>query len=131
MGSRSGELVISDFSNGKLHRVDITDPANMTTEVLVNATGTTPNGVVIDEANNRAIVVNWGGNAPILDVDLATGEFSIALNTGLGNLDGVDMDGAVNFTSARGPRPASPGTAMTSPHRRPWSKRRIRTVQSC
>ena len=97
MGSRSGELVISDFSNGKLHRVDITDPANMTTEVLVNATGTTPNGVVIDEANNRAIVVNWGGNAPILDVDLATGEFSIALNTGLSNLDGVDMDGAGQF----------------------------------
>lgn len=97
MGSRSGELVISDFSNGKLHRVDITDPANMTTEVLVNATGTTPNGVVIDEANNRAIVVNWGGNAPILDVDLETGEFSIVLNTGLGNLDGVDMDGAGQF----------------------------------
>jgi hypothetical protein len=97
MGSRSGELIISDFSNGKLHRIDITDPANMTTEVLVNATGTTPNGVVIDDANNRAIVVNWGGNAPILDVDLATGEFSIALNTGLGNLDGVDMDDAGQF----------------------------------
>lgn len=97
MGSRSGELVISDFSSGKLHRVDISDPANMSSEVLVNATGTTPNGVVIDEANNRAIVVNWGGNAPILDVDLDTGEFSILLNTGLGNLDGVDMDGAGQF----------------------------------
>ena len=94
MGSRNGELVISDFSTGKLHRVDISDPANMSSEVLVNATGTTPNGVVIDEANNRAIVVNWGGNAPILDVDLETGEFSTVLNTGLGNLDGVDMDGA-------------------------------------
>lgn len=97
MGSRSGELVISDFSNGKLHRVDITDPANMTTEVLVNATGTTPNGMVIDDANNRAIVVNWGGNAPILDVDLETGEFSIVLNSGLGNLDGVDMDAEGRF----------------------------------
>lgn len=97
MGSRSGELVISDFSSGKLHRVDITDPANMTTEVLVNATGTTPNGVVIDDVNNRAIVVNWGGNAPILDVDLETGEFSIVLNSGLGNLDGVDMDAEGRF----------------------------------
>ncbi len=97
MGSRSGELVISDFANGKLHRVDISNPANMTTEVLVNATGTTPNGVVIDEANNRALVVNWGSNAPILDVDLATGEFSIALNTGMGNLDGIDIDGEGQF----------------------------------
>ena len=97
MGSRSGELVISDFSTGKLHRVDISDPANMTTEVLVNSTGTTPNGVVIDEANNRAIVVNWGGNAPILDVDLETGEFSTILNSGLGNLDGIDMDAQGRF----------------------------------
>ena len=97
MGSRSGELVISDFSSGKLHRIDITDPADMATEVLVNSTGTTPNGVVIDEANNRAIVVNWGGNAPILEVDLATGEFSTLLNSGLGNLDGIDMDGAGQF----------------------------------
>lgn len=97
MGSRSGELIISDFSTGKLHRVDISDPANMASEVLVNATGTTPNGVVIDAANNRAIVVNWGGNAPILDVDLETGEFSIALNSGLGNLDGIDMDGEGQF----------------------------------
>ena len=97
MGSRSGELVISDFSSGKLHRIDITDPADMATEVLVNSTGTTPNGVVIDDANNRAIVVNWGGNAPILEVDLATGEFSTLLNSGLGNLDGIDMDGAGQF----------------------------------
>ncbi|MDA7749986.1 hypothetical protein N8877_00490 [bacterium] len=61
MGSRTQELVVSDFSNGRLHRVDISDPANMTSSVLIANTGTTPNGVVIDEANNRAIVVNWGG----------------------------------------------------------------------
>ena len=97
MGSRTGELVISDFSSGRLHRVNISDPSNMTTEVLVNSTGTTPNGVVIDEANNRAIVVNWGGNAPIFEVDLATGELNTILNTGLGNLDGVDIDGAGQF----------------------------------
>jgi hypothetical protein len=98
MGSRSGELVVSDFATGKLHRINITDPANMATEVLVNATGTTPNGVVIDEANNRALVVNWGANAPILDVDLTSGEFSqIVPNTGLGNLDGIDMDGTGQF----------------------------------
>lgn len=98
MGSRSGELVISDFNSGRLHRIDISDPANMASEVLVAATGTTPNGVVIDDANNRAIVVNWGNNAPILDVDLATGEFSMAVqNTGLGNLDGIDMDAQGQF----------------------------------
>ena len=98
MGSRSGELVVSDFATGKLHRIDITDPSNMVVEMLVAATGTTPNGVVIDEANNRALVVNWGNNASILDVDLTTGEFSqVVPNTGLGNLDGIDMDGFGQF----------------------------------
>jgi hypothetical protein len=98
MGSRAQELVVSDFSNGKIHRVDITDPANMSSTVLVNNTGTTPNGVVIDEGNNRAIVVNWGGSASILAIDLTTEEQStVVANTGLGNLDGVDMDGEGRF----------------------------------
>ena len=41
---------------------------------LVENTGTTPNGVVIDADGSRAVVVNWGGNADILGVDIATGE---------------------------------------------------------
>lgn len=98
MGSRSGELIVSDFSAGKLHRIDISDPSNMTSEVLVANTGTTPNGVVIDEANNRAIVVNWGANAPVLAVDLTTGELTTVLaNSGVGNCDGVDIDGSGRF----------------------------------
>jgi hypothetical protein len=98
MGSRTNELVVSDFSSGKLHRVDISDPTNMASEVLINNTGTTPNGVVIDEANNRAIIVNWYGDAPILAVDLTTAELTtVVANTGLGNLDGVDIDGQGQF----------------------------------
>lgn len=98
MGSRTQELVVSDFSNGRLHRVDISDPANMTSSVLIANTGTTPNGVVIDEANDRAIVVNWGGSASIIAVDLTTEvQSTVFANTGLGNLDGVDMDGQGRF----------------------------------
>ena len=98
MGSRTQELIVSDFSNGKIHRVDISDPTNMSSSVMVNNTGTTPNGVVIDEANNRAIVVNWGFSASILAIDLTTEEqTTVVANTGLGNLDGVDIDGAGRF----------------------------------
>lgn len=98
MGSRAQELVVSDFSNGKIHRVDITDPANMSSSVLINNTGTTPNGVVIDEVNDRAIVVNWGLYASILAIDLTNEEqTTVVANTGLGNLDGVDMDGEGRF----------------------------------
>ena len=53
-----------------------------------------PNGVVIDEAGGRAIVVMWGTNADVLAVDLATGAVTTLVNgTGLGNLDGIDVDG--------------------------------------
>lgn len=98
MGSRPGELVVSDFSSGKLHRVNVSDPTNMYSTVLINNTGTTPNGVVIDEANDRAVIVNWGSSAPILAVDLSTEELStVVANTGLGNLDGIDMDGEGRF----------------------------------
>ncbi|MFZ8836157.1 MAG: hypothetical protein ACO2XQ_03855 [Flavobacteriales bacterium] len=98
MGSRSGELIVSDFSTGKLHRIDTSDPTAMSSEVLVAATGTTPNGVTIDEANNRALVVNWGNNASIISVDLETGEFSFIVPiTGVGNLEVIYMDGQVRF----------------------------------
>lgn len=92
MGSRSGELVISDFGTGALHRVDITDPAAMTSSVLVSNLGATPNGVVIDEANNRALVVTWGA-CKIYAVDLTTAEVStVVASTGLNNCDGIDLD---------------------------------------
>ena len=94
MGSRSGELVISDFGTGALHLVDISDPANMATSVLVSDLGATPNGVVIDEANNRALVVTWGP-CSIFAVDLETAEVStVVASTGLSNCDGIDLDGA-------------------------------------
>lgn len=94
MGSRSGELIISDFGTGALHRVDISDPANMVSTVLVSNLGATPNGVVIDEANNRALVVTWGA-CSIYAVDLETAAVStVVASTGLNNCDGIDLDGS-------------------------------------
>ena len=41
----------------------------------------------------RAVIVNWGGNADILAVDLESGALTTIVNgTGLGNCDGIDMD---------------------------------------
>jgi sugar lactone lactonase YvrE len=94
MGSRTGELIVSDFSSGRLHRVDVSDPAAMTSSVFVNNLGVTPNGVAIDEANNRAIVVTWNA-CQILAVDLTTAAVTtLAGSTGLSNCDGVDLDGS-------------------------------------
>ena len=98
MGSRPGEVIVSDFAKGTLHRIDISEPANMKSTVLAANTRTRPNGVVVDARNNRAVIVNWGSNAPILAVDLSTGRLStLVKDTGLGNLDGIDIDAGGNF----------------------------------
>ena len=98
MGSRYGEVIVSDFSAGRIYRISILDPENMSFELLVANTGTTPNGVVIDEANNRAVIVNWGNNATIIAADLDSGQLTTLVNgTGMGNLDGIDIDAEGSF----------------------------------
>ena len=93
MGSESTDagdiLVVSDFSSGRILKVDVSDPANMTYSTLVADTGTTPNGVTV--LDGVATVVNWGGNSDILQIDVETGEMTTLVDgTGLGNCDGVD-----------------------------------------
>ncbi len=90
----SGMLVVSDFANSRLHQVNAADPTAMTSMQLTGNLGLTPNGVVVDVENNRAIVVCWGNNADIIAVDLESGEVSTLVDgTGMGNLDGIDDDG--------------------------------------
>ena len=99
MGSHSdGRLVVSDFGSGRLYTVDVSDPEEMTHALLAGNFGATPNGVVIDEAGNRAIVVCWGSNADILGFNLESGDMTTLVNgTGLGNLDGIDVDGSGRY----------------------------------
>lgn len=99
MGSHSdGLLVVSDFYNDRIYTVDVSEPDQMNYSLLAGNFGSTPNGIVVDEANFRAVVVCWGNNADILSVDMESGEVTPLVNgTGLGNLDGVDMDGDGRF----------------------------------
>ena len=99
MGSDgNGTLIISDFSTGRILKINASDPANMSTSTLVGNTGSTPNGVVVDVANGRAVVVNWGGNSDILAIDIESGAVTTLVNgSGLGNCDGIDMDSEENY----------------------------------
>ncbi|RPG80106.1 MAG: hypothetical protein CBC74_006890 [Crocinitomicaceae bacterium TMED114] len=99
MGSHSnGMLVVSDFWSNRLYTVDVNEPQQMSHTLLAGNFGATPNGVVIDEAGNRAIVVCWGNNADILSFDLESGDMTTLVNgTGLGNLDGIDVDGSGQY----------------------------------
>ena len=96
MGSQSDEngdvLVVSDFSSGKLIKIDVSDPANMSSSVLVANTGTTPSGVTLKDG--LATVVNWGVNADILQVDVVTGAMTSLIDSpGIDNCYGIDWAG--------------------------------------
>ncbi len=107
MGSESTDagdiLIVSDFSSGRLLKVDVSDPTNMTYSTLVANTGTTPNGVTV--LDGVATVVNWGGNSDILQVDVETGELTVLVDgSGLSNCDGVDWANGSLIVSSWSPQ---------------------------
>ena len=90
-------VYMTDFSGKKIYRVDVSDISNMTYDIIVNSTGSTPNGIVFDGENNRLIFVNWGSNAAIKAVDLTNNSVSTIITTNLGNIDGIDDDNDGNY----------------------------------
>ena len=97
MGSMTGGVVVSDFGNGRIHHIDVSDPGAMVATLLATLPGS-PNGVVVEPAAGRAVVVSWGSNADIFGVDLETGAVTTLVDgSGLGNLDGIDIDLEGNF----------------------------------
>ena len=90
-------VYMTDFSGKKIYRVDVSDISNMTYEVIVNNTVSTPNGIIFDGENNRLIFVNWGNNAAIKAVDLTDNSVSTIITTNLGNIDGIDDDNDGNY----------------------------------
>lgn len=88
---------VTDFSAKKIIEIDLTDQANPSYGTVVTNTGTTPNGITYDAANNRLVMVSWGSNAPIKAVDLTTYALSVITTTSLGNCDGIDHDAYGNY----------------------------------
>ena len=104
MGSRSGELFVSDFSAGAIYRINVSDPYNVFISDTAENIGLTPNGLVVDDALNRLVIVGWGNNAPIASMDLDTFEITYEVTTTLNNLDGIDIDEwGYFFVSSWGP----------------------------
>lgn len=99
MGSNGeGILVVSDYSNGRIIKIDATDPSDMQVSTLVANAGITVNGVVIDSANDLAYVVDFSNNADIISIDINTGIDNVVVNnSGYNICDGIDMDSEGNF----------------------------------
>ncbi len=85
-------LYATDFSSKKIYKIDVSDLSNPVVSEIVSNTQTTPNGIVHDPTNNRLLFVNWGSNAAVKAVDLATNMVSIVTTTNLMNIDGIDED---------------------------------------
>jgi hypothetical protein len=90
-------LWVTDFSNSRLYKINVLDLDNPTYEIVIDDTGTTPNGIVYDEANDRLVFVNWNNNPPIVEVDPTTYEMTTLTSSGVSNVDGIDNDGEGNF----------------------------------
>lgn len=90
-------LYITDFATNRIHQVNVADLDNPTSQMIVPNTGSTPNGIVYDGANNRVIFVSWGGSAAIKAVDLTDNSVSTIVTTTFGNIDGIDEDNEGNY----------------------------------
>ncbi|MFM7814392.1 MAG: SMP-30/gluconolactonase/LRE family protein [Flavobacteriales bacterium] len=89
---------VTDFSAKKIHEIDFSDVANPVVTNVVANTSVTPNGICFDATNNRLVFVAWGSNASIRSVSLSDYSMTtLVANTGLGNLDGIDLDAYGNF----------------------------------
>jgi len=90
-------LYVTDFGTNRIHKVDVADLENPSSQMIVTNTGPTPNGIVYDGANNRVIFVSWGGSAAIKAVDLNDNSVSTIVTTTFGNIDGIDEDNEGNY----------------------------------
>lgn len=99
MGSdpATNRIWVSDFSNNRIIELDVSNLSAPTQQTVVSNTGSTPNGVVYDQIDDRLIFVSWGSNAAIKEVDLTNYSVSTIINSGLSNIDGIDMNASGEF----------------------------------
>ncbi|MFK7783166.1 T9SS type A sorting domain-containing protein [Psychroserpens sp.] len=90
-------VYVTDFSQGRIHKIDFSIFASPVITQIVSNTQNTPNGILYDGDNNRLIYTSWGSNAQIKQVDLSNNQVSTIITTSLGNIDGIDDDAAGNY----------------------------------
>jgi hypothetical protein len=100
-------LYATDFTAKKIYRVNI---ATRAFSIFVTGLAKSPNGIILDQPNNRCVFVNWGTSAPIMAFDLTTAATSIVTTTTLTNCDGIAKDGAGNYYVSNWGSGATAGT---------------------
>ena len=91
---RGNDVFITDFSGKDIYRYN-TVSGNF--NIYIENLPKTPNGIFYDDIQDRLLVVCWGNNAPIYEINMTDSSYSIVANTNLGNCDGISMDNNGDF----------------------------------
>lgn len=92
-----GNLYLTGFSNKKIYRFNT---ATRQSNIFVNNTTTTPNGIIYDAydgVNPRLVLAGWGTPATIKSISLADSSISLLLSTPFGSIDGIAKGKNGNF----------------------------------
>lgn len=90
----SGNLYATDFSAKKVFKINVVTSAF---SAIASNLVQSPNGIVFDQANNRCVFANWGSNAPIKAINVASFAVTTLLTTSNSNIDGIAIDAFGNF----------------------------------
>ena len=91
---KGNDVFVTDFSGKDIFRYNITSGSfNMYIQNLP----VTPNGILYDEIEDRLLVVCWGANAPIYEIDMSDSTYTTVASTSLGYCDGIAMDNNGDF----------------------------------
>ena len=91
-------IYVSDYWDPKIYKIDMND--NYSYEIIVEEDNFVPNGMLLDEENNRILICsrnNNGTNARISALDLSTEEISTIITTPYFALDGIAKDSEGNI----------------------------------
>ena len=89
-----GYLYASDWGSGTIYKID---PVAQTSTILTNSGLFDPLGLEYDPAHHRIIVVSFGGNKRIQQVDIATGIVTTIVLTTFPNFDDITRDQDGNY----------------------------------
>ena len=93
-------LWVSDFTQRKIHELDIRNPSALSQREFLTGLSFTPNGLRFDAANQRLLVASWGAGF-IFNANLDGSAITSMITVGSNNIDGVtlDCDGALYVSS--------------------------------
>lgn len=91
---KGDDVFVTDFGGNDIYRYNITS-GNF--NIYIENLPKKPNGIFYDNIEDRLLVVCWGGNAPIYEINLSDSTYSTVATTNLGNCDGIAMDNNGDF----------------------------------